>query len=196
MELSQREWEVLSDRDFFTAKRQVTEKLDALLADCQQAWCDEVGQWRLPDLPVDRTRGKIFRGENYKGFPYTLMDFPRYFHGEDVFALRTMCWWGHEFSMTLHLQGEGLHYVRQDLADRLATMAGRATYFGVNATPWQYDFDESNYRLLNPDRMVEAVSACEKNEFLKLSRRWELGLHAELKGQGLQMIKDLTSFLD
>lgn len=195
MELSQREWEVLSDREFFTAKRQVTEKLDALLADCQQSWCDAVGQWRLPDLPVDRSRGKIFRGENYKGFPYSLMDFPRYFRGEDVFALRTMCWWGHEFSMTLHVQGKGLQYIRRDLANRLSTMAEGSTYFGVNSTPWQYGFNETNYQLLTPDRLADAVSASERNGFLKLARRWELGLHGELKREGLQMINDLTSFL-
>ncbi|HQW24051.1 MAG TPA: hypothetical protein PLI47_12175, partial [Bacteroidia bacterium] len=42
-------------------------------------------------LQVDNlnvSSGKIFRGENYRGFPYVLLDCPRLFNRESVFAFR------------------------------------------------------------------------------------------------------------
>ena len=58
---------------------------------------------------------KVNRGENYKGFPYLVMDYPRLFSKEHVFAYRTLFWWGHFVSCTLHLKGSFL----ADFSDRL-----------------------------------------------------------------------------
>ena len=41
--------------------------------------------------------GKISRGENYRGLPYLILDYPAYFSQKDIFAFRTMFWWGHFF---------------------------------------------------------------------------------------------------
>ena len=49
---------------------------------------------------------KISRGENYNGLPYVMLDYPRCFGKEDVFAMRTMFWWGNFFSITWHLKGK------------------------------------------------------------------------------------------
>ena len=35
---------------------------------------------------------KIAKGENYLGLPYVILDYPRIFGKEDVFAFRTMFW--------------------------------------------------------------------------------------------------------
>ena len=48
---------------------------------------------------------KISKGENYNGFPYIILDFPSTFSKENIFAVRTMFWWGNFISITLHLKG-------------------------------------------------------------------------------------------
>ncbi|MEI9808974.1 MAG: hypothetical protein WDO16_14545 [Bacteroidota bacterium] len=48
---------------------------------------------------------KISKGENYKGLPYLVLDYPRYFEKDNHFAVRSMFWWGNFFSSTLHLSG-------------------------------------------------------------------------------------------
>ena len=49
---------------------------------------------------------KISKGENYKGLPWLVLDYPRYFNKEDIFAIRTLFWWGNFFSITLHISGK------------------------------------------------------------------------------------------
>jgi hypothetical protein len=50
--------------------------------------------------------GKISRGENYQLLPYIILDYPSYFSRNNIFAVRTMFWWGNFFSITLHLSGD------------------------------------------------------------------------------------------
>src|SRR5262245_51174126 len=49
---------------------------------------------------------KISKGEKYLGLPYVMLDYPRMFSREDVFAIRTFFWWGNFFSVTLHIKGK------------------------------------------------------------------------------------------
>src|ERR1700744_546088 len=57
-------------------------------------------------MALMRKEPKISKGENYKGLPWVMLDYPRVFGREEVFAIRTMFWWGHGFSVTLHLKGK------------------------------------------------------------------------------------------
>ena len=49
--------------------------------------------------------GKISKGDSYLDLPYFVLDYPRLFSKEDVFAYRVMVRWGHEISFTFHLGG-------------------------------------------------------------------------------------------
>src|SRR5450631_2869683 len=51
------------------------------------------------------TPPRISKGENYKGLPWVVLDYPRAFGRLDVLAVRTLFWWGNYFSVTLHLKG-------------------------------------------------------------------------------------------
>jgi len=35
-----------------------------------------------------------------------VLDYPRFFSREEVFAIRSFFWWGHYFSISLHLKGK------------------------------------------------------------------------------------------
>src|SRR3569623_367034 len=37
---------------------------------------------------------KIYKGEQYRGLPYVMLDYPLYYKGKDVFAVRSLFWWG------------------------------------------------------------------------------------------------------
>ena len=57
------------------------------------------------NLAIVQSTPKIAKGENYLQLPYVLLDYPRCFDKENIFAIRTMFWWGNFFSITLHLSG-------------------------------------------------------------------------------------------
>ncbi len=71
--------------------------------------------------------GKISKGEQLNGLPYMILDYPRFKQGDDLLLFRTMFWWGHYFSVTLHLQGDiasrafaNLPFIRFDPTSRFS----------------------------------------------------------------------------
>lgn len=108
---------------------------------------------------------KVNRGEHYKGFPYLVMDYPRIFSKEHVFAFRTLFWWGHFVSCTLHLKGDFL----KDFADRIPLLIDQANSStlqfrcSIQGNEWNHDALGDDY--LDPDHF----SINEPKEFFKLT---------------------------
>ena len=104
IQFSENELNLAVDIDFILTKNRIIEKvysLFGLLADTYvKLSVDVLPQEALSNSP------KISRGENYKGLPYVMLDYPRFFTKKDVLAVRTMFWWGNELSITLHLKGK------------------------------------------------------------------------------------------
>ncbi len=169
--LSEDEFALLTDRQLFETKQRVLKKVMSLLGECEQQI--HISLEVLPasvQVSLKSVSAKISRGENYKGSPWQVLDFPRIFAEEGIFALRTLCWWGKGFSITLHLSGkQALAYVPLiiDQQPKLAEMGFRA-YFGND--PWQHDFEDSGVRPLeiNDNGGTELLSQLEANGFVKI----------------------------
>jgi hypothetical protein len=125
---------------------------------------------------------KISKGENYQGLPYVMLDYPRLFGREDVLAVRTFFWWGHAFSVTLHLKGEYLQRYRPLLRRGWAVLAEAGFHVGVSDDEWRHEHVPENYRpIVSADDLDgDALRDGEGSDlmFLKLSaacglERWE-----------------------
>jgi len=93
---------------------------------------------------------KIARGENYNGLPYVMLDYPRFFGKEDVFALRTMFWWGNFLSITWHLKGRYGKLYRRNLISNFQKLAVEDFQLCIGEDEWRHDFNDDNYlRLQN-----------------------------------------------
>lgn len=195
MNLSREEQQVLENKQFFLMKRSVSLQLDDAMAALQASWMADVSGWPLPIEGIDRTRGKIFKGENYRFFPYTIMDFPRHFSKEAVFAVRTMCWWGHECSVTLHLQGLALSPYMNSLEDRLHRLKNKGIFFGINSTPWEYHFEADNYAPLQSLDMERIRKHIHENGFVKLAVRIPFSQLNQLEEMATDAISAFRTFL-
>ena len=98
--LSAGELAMANDKDFILTKQAVISKAAALFN-------EQIPVISLNFREVVSTEGtlisavpKISKGENYNGFPYVIMDYPATFSKENIFALRTMFWWGNFISIT------------------------------------------------------------------------------------------------
>ena len=89
VQLSAEEMRLVRDAAWILTKNSVMGKVVAMFGELS-------GGWKEP---------KISKGENYKGLPWVMLDYPRVFGKEDVYAIRTFFLWGHAFSITLHLKG-------------------------------------------------------------------------------------------
>lgn len=92
--LSAPEMELVKDAGWILTKNGILEKVSHLLGSIQQSYQLQLQQ--VSSLPPEilASAPKISRGENYKGLPWLVLDYPRCFGQQDVFAMRTMFWWG------------------------------------------------------------------------------------------------------
>lgn len=163
---------VLRNHTFLPLKHQATDKVISLMSAVREAidevWQEQGHQWAIPCTQDDV---KISRGENYRQLPYVILDYPRKFSRDDVFAFRSMFWWGQLFSYTLHLQGRSLQAYRQRLIEQLPHRKHQLpdVYLCVGETPWQYHYGADNYRLLSDCSDADILEILEGWYFVKLS---------------------------
>lgn len=178
----------LLDRDFLLAKNGITEKLVAQFATLESELKAHVSSqaYAFPAKTLAKA-GKISKGENYKGLPYVMLDFPRLFQPESVFAYRSMFWWGNFFSFTLHVQGSAWAEVRKKLADRIDILLqnGENTYVCVSDTPWEYTYERSNYLPVKEFSKEALFELLNRHSFLKLSRYTPVDQWAKLIELGI-----------
>lgn len=191
--LSDEELQLVNNTSWILTKRKIIDKINLLLGDIaanQKQIIENEKDW-LPGEVV-LSEPKISRGENYRQLPYMLLDYPRCFDAENIFAIRTMFWWGNFFSITLHLSGKykeafqgkvisNLHAVKQDI------------FICINENQWQHHFEADNYVLVKQFSDAGLMDAIEKKQFIKLAMKFPLqpwaALPALLDEAFLEMIK-------
>ena len=112
---------------------------------------------------------KIARGENYKGLPYVMLDYPRHFGKENIFAFRTMFWWGNFLSFTWHLKGSYALAYRSVILSHHKQLAKSGFHICVNEDEWQHDFEVSNYFPAHRLSTEALAMVLDSKAFIKLS---------------------------
>jgi hypothetical protein len=135
--------------------------------------------------------GKISKGENYRGLPYLVLDYPAIFRKDDVFAFRTMFWLGNFYSSTLHLQGSFLERFRKQIVKNVDLLGELELNLCVNDTPWEYHYESDNYRPLSSDDL----DILSNHYFLKISRRFELESWQSLPDEVVRLFSKLMTML-
>lgn len=167
MPFNTEELRFLTDTEFFFTRLKVTQKITDLLGETEQYLRKTIQEFSGYDcVKYCDNHGKIFKGENYRKLPYILLDFPRYFSADAIFAFRTLFWWGHGFSCTLHLQGKAYEEYAHLLRSGISRLFGKGYFIGVNHSPWEYHYGSDNYIPVEsePDHLLP-------ENFLKISRR-------------------------
>jgi hypothetical protein len=127
----------------------------------------------LPSLWL-QTSPKISKGENYRGLPYLVLDFPRSFTNENIFAVRTLFWWGNFFSITLHLSGGFKKDQEEKIIAAYPQLKAAGFYLGVNEGEWEHHFEETNYLPVAHWDQSGFVAFIKEKPFIKLSNKVDL----------------------
>lgn len=186
IQISEDELNLIRDVDFLKKKTIVLEKIKYLFSDIQSGLKEYIDH--NPGGPEYKHPGKISRGENYQHLPYLVLDYPSIFSQPDIFALRTMFWWGHFFSVTLHLQGKFLVPVRHSILEKIVPLQRNEIYISVGTTPWEYHYNPDNYEIISLDHRQHIRQA----EFLKLSKKFRLESFSELPGEVIRFYQLMT----
>ena len=168
VQLSAEEMRLVTDPAWILTQNSIVRKVVHLFADLS-------AQWRQLPVPAALGAGrepKISKGEQYKGLPWVMLDYPRVFGREDVLAIRTMFWWGHSFHVTLHLKGKFLRLYLPVLKQRRAELAAVGFEVGVSEDEWEHEHSNNTYDGWRDGEWTE-------RPFLKLSARCELSRWTE-----------------
>ena len=169
------EQDLIKNADWILTKNLIIEKMKLLLQQCLEKQKETIEQHKfsLSD-EVKNIAPKISRGENYKGLPWLMLDYPRYFDKENIFAIRTFFWWGHCFSTTLHLSGEYKILFVQKIIDSYRLLKEDLFYLCINESEWEHNFDDKNFQLIHEISLNEFHQLLSEKKFIKISRRINL----------------------
>jgi hypothetical protein len=158
LQLSPEESALVMDAGWILTKNSVMEKVVGMMAELSEVY---KGLWAGS---VEPGNAKISRGEHYLGMPWVILDYPRIFGREDVLAIRTMFWWGHPFSVTLHLKGRYQALYLPVIEGRRVMLAAAGFHVAIGEDEWRHELAADNYA---PIGEVGDLGA--KRPFLKLS---------------------------
>ena len=184
--LSPEEAALVNEGSWILTKNRIIEKVKLLLVSVQEKQSELLaGANKLP-IEVLQTTPKVSRGENYEGLPYLILDHPRLFDKEDMFAIRTMFWWGHFFSTTIHLSGKYKTAFASGIVSGMDELSSHDVYICRNEDPWQHHFGEDNYISISRLDREEMKRICEAGTFIKLSKKISLKEWNEAEGKLLE----------
>ena len=192
--LSDKELAYLQDQQFLLSKIEISKKIEQLMGEVEKQLYAIIPHYSWPTGVLVRS-GKLSKGENYRGLPYYMLDYPRRFDQENVFSFRTMFWWGNFFSATLHLGGQYLAMSREALYNNTESLRSSEAYICVNNNPWEYHYGKDNYLKLQQLTADQIGSNLDSNNFLKLSQHWELDRYPELPTLVSAVFREMISWL-
>jgi hypothetical protein len=174
VQFSTEEMRLVTDPAWILTKNSVVRKVVELFGEFSGEWRESLsreggatGLWGDP---------KVSKGEQYKGLPWVMLDYPRIFGKEDVLAVRTMFWWGHYFSVTLHLKGSYLRSYLPVILARRAELEAAGFWPGSSADEWEHDHRPGEWEMGAWETGIWEMGARKLSDrpFLKVSARCEL----------------------
>ena len=171
VELSKNELELVTSSEFILTKNRIIEKVYNLFGVLSEIYKDILSRYSTV-LPVEtfKSSPKIYKGENYLNLPYVMMDYPRIFAKEDVFAIRSFFWWGNFFSITLHLSGKYFEMFVDLLQTKLPALREEDLFVCVNEAPWHHHFEAINYKSLH-EMITDSASEIFTKPFIKIAKK-------------------------
>jgi hypothetical protein len=164
------EMELVSSPDIILTKNAILQKIKSFFEEVQMKQQDVLKKYSSQLLEeVIKISPKISRGENYKGLPWLVLDNPRHFQHNNIFAIRTMFWWGNFFSITLHVSGNNKNDLLKNLTQNASLLAKNDFYIYNGTKEWEHDIDPDSYKKLSAINEDELQKIFSTNSFLKLA---------------------------
>jgi hypothetical protein len=168
--LSPQEMALVQNAEWIIIKRRIIEKAYVLLGQLSEAYAPALQEANYIPSQVKAVSPKIYKGEAYQHLPYVLLDHPRFFKGNDAFAIRSFFWWGNNFSIHLHLSGQYKIQFQQQLLLQLEAGALDQWFSVIAEDAWQHHFEPDNYIPIQPGNYEAIKTAWQQRDFIKLGQ--------------------------
>ena len=146
IQLSPQETELVKNTIWLLDKQNIIKKVYAMFGELSEVIKLELkSSGDLFPGNIKNPNGKISKGENYKNLPYVILDTPAFFDKKNIFAIRTMFWWGNFFSVTLHLSGIFKEQFAKNDSELFSLLQKNNFFICINKDEWEHHFAEDNY---------------------------------------------------
>ncbi|MES1213985.1 MAG: hypothetical protein ABUT20_00595 [Bacteroidota bacterium] len=194
--LSAKEMELVMNADWILTKNSIMEKAKYLLENLQQQMHGRLNPGFHDKKPEDiYGTPKISKGENYKGLPYLVLDYPRVFQKDNTFAIRTMFWWGNFFSSTLHLSGSYKQQTEKKIIAGLDFLKKHDFRVCISEDEWEHHFETTNYIPLKDLTNTESGKIIKEKRFVKIATQTPLSQWNNAEKNLLSNFELLTGML-
>lgn len=162
--------DLLKDPTFILLKNGIIAKMYACFGELSERMKAIVENSR-GDLPEEilANSPRISRGENYQALPYVMLDYPRIFSTENVFAIRTFFWWGKSFNITLHLKGRYQNMFSDQLVNNMSRLKAAGFLISQSKDEWDHDLQGSGYHPLQTLSNEDIRGRLFQDSFLKIA---------------------------
>lgn len=166
---------MVCDKEWILTKQIIIEKVYQLFGTLAFSMQQQLLN-NISALPIQATKEspKISRGENYKGLPYAMLDYPRHFTKDSTLAIRTFFWWGNFFSINLHLSGNCKEVAIPALKANFTVLQKKHYFICVNAEPWHHHFEADNYLSLDKFNAEDFATMLFRQSFVKIAKQISL----------------------
>ena len=188
--------ELVNNAEMILTKNAILKKVNQFLGHLQ-AKQQLIVNFHAAVLPekVSGSSPKISKGENYKGLPYLILDYPRLFEHENIFTVRTLFWWGNFFSVTLHLTGNYKKEAEEKLFASYQVMKEKGYYCYINEDQWEHHFEGANYVLLSEMSKNDFEKSVWEKSFFKLTKKISLNQWDDAEELLLGYFKEIIEML-
>lgn len=170
--LSAKEMELVANADWILTKNGIIDKVKTVLEGLQDKMLEHCrANKNIIHPQITQVPPKISKGENYKGLPYLILDYPRIFEKESTMAIRTMFWWGNFFSITLQLAGNYKKESEERISSAYSILAGNGFFCCINEDEWQHHFDNTNYLPISEITQGQFKAIIEEKSFIKIAKK-------------------------
>ena len=151
-------WQLLTDRQVYAARAEAQKAVLDLLGECADHLekALPLNHWLPPEAIASSPR--ISRGENYKGLPWMVLDYPRVFEKESVAAFRTLVRFGDAVHCTFHLSGRFLEEYRKCSLENPDRLRKSKLMICIHQDPWLQHISADSFVdpvQISPDEIKE-----------------------------------------
>lgn len=173
--LSEQELKLVNNTEWILMKNQILLKARKLLENSMYKMKAEIlkNKNQIPSEVLKKS-AKISRGENYHGLPYLVLDYPRCFEKENIFAIRTLFWWGNFFSITLHLGGKYKKTFLDSIAQSIPLLTENDFSICISNDQWEHHFENTNYVKIKSLAPKNLNLLIKETPFIKIAKRFSL----------------------
>ena len=195
IQLSPQETELVTNTEWILAKQNIIKKVYALFGEINELMKAEAEPFsELFTGNIKKQNGKISKGENYQQLPYVILDYPAFFDRENIFAIRTMFWWGNFFSITLHLSGTFKEQFKEKIPATFSFLQKNNFFICVNKNEWEHHFEADNY-ITSSAITLQQFEKIHQNNFLKISKKIALSQWDETNDFIINSFREIMQLL-